>query len=255
MKITEFRSWAKRQLGDDGACTIGVEITDKQIDQALNNAKEWWNAFVGLHKEQYFSIVADQIDYDLSAVTPRVDEVLKVYFTHSAELIDFRGLYPGFLDVNGIPYDAMGVYDQNSPLGTITQTLQQMKTARRVFSSDPDWEFYREDFDEDNPIRLIRMMPPPTDTGTGVYLYRVDPDDIKLHMYKPRDMWMIREWALADCKYMLGRIRGKYPGGLPAAGGDRQLDGADLIAEAREDKDRLKQEVIEYSGPMMPVVG
>ena len=76
-----------------------------------------------------------------------MDEVVKVYFTHDTELIDFRGLYPGFLDVNGIPYDAMGVYDQNSPLGTITQTLQQMKSARRTFSADPDWEYE----DSDSP--------------------------------------------------------------------------------------------------------
>jgi len=255
MRITEFRTWTRRQLGEDGSCTVKVELTDKQIDQALDTAKDWWNAFFGLHKENYFPIVADQVEYDLSAVTPKVDEVLKVWFTHSAELIDFRGLYPGFLDVNGIPYDAMGVYDQNSPLGTITQTLQQMKSARRTFSSDPDWQFYQEDFDKDNPVRLLRMMPPPVDTGTGVYMYRVHPDDIKLHMYKPRDLFLIRDYALAEAKYMLGRIRNKYPDGLPAAGGDRRLDGADLISEAREDKERLEQKVLSYAGPILPDVG
>jgi len=255
MRIPEFRKWTRLQLGQDGSCTVKVELTDNQLDQALENAKEWWNAFFGLHKEAYFSLVAHQVEYDLSAVSPAVDEVMKVYFTHSSELIDFRGLYPGFLDVNGIPYDAMGTYDQNSPLGTITQTLQQMKTARRVFSSDPDWEYYREDFDENNPVRLLRLMPPPVDTGTGVYVYRVAPSAVKLHMYKPRDLFLIREYALAEAKYMLGRIRGKYPGGLPAAGSDRQLDGESLISESREDKERLERKILDYGGPVMPCIG
>jgi len=42
---------------------------------------------------------------------------------------------------------------------------------------------------------------------------------------------------------------------LPAAGGDRRLDGADLISEAREDKERLEQKVLSYAGPILPDVG
>ena len=74
-------------------------------------------------------------------------------------------------------------------------------------------------------------------------------------MYGKRDQWMIREWALAEVKYMLGRIRGKYTGGLPAAGGERQLDGDNLLDEARADKERLRMEIKEHEGPIMPCVG
>jgi hypothetical protein len=135
--------------------------------------------------------------------------------------------------------------------------LQTLESAQRVLSADPAWEFYRDDYDKDNPIRILRLMPAPTlrASGTIVYLYRVDPRDIKLHMYTQRDLWLVREWALAEAKYMLGRIRGKYPGGLPAAGSDRQLDGSDLVQESFSDKERLEAKILDYGGPVMPVVG
>ena len=98
-------------------------------------------------------------------------------------------------------------------------------------------------------------MPPPTSSGTVFYFYRVDPRDIKLQHYKQRDLFMIREYALARAKYMLGRIRGKYTSGLPAPGGDRQLDGESLLSEAREDMMKLEERIMGYDGPLMPVVG
>lgn len=261
MNISQFRKWVRRKLGEDGSCTVRVELTDGQIDQALDDAKDWWNAYLGLFRESEASIAAEQTEIDLSAVTPRVDDVMQVFFPADIELVDFRGLYPGFLDVNGIPYDMTGigsggmVYGANSPQGTIVQVLQSMDTAKRILSAEPSWEFYRDDVDENNPIRTLRLMPSAAYGGKIIYLYRVDPRDIKLHMYKQRDLWLIREWALAECKYMLGRIRGKYTSGLPAAGGDRTLDGELLLSEAREDKERLEQKILDYSGPIMPLVG
>ena len=81
-----------------------------------------------------------------------------------------------------------------------------------------------------------------------------DPDDIELQHYDARHRWLIQEWAIAEAKIMLGRIRGKYSSGLPSAGGDRTLDGEALIAEAREDKRELEAKVLDFQGPVMPMV-
>jgi len=255
MDIKGFREWARRKLGDDGKCTVKVELTEDQFDQALDDAKDWWNSHHGLHKEAQLNIASGQSFYDLSAVTPGVDDVLKVWLPDRYQLLDFRGLYPGFLDVNGFPYGTLGLHSDNNPQGTLVQIMQNISSAQRVFSSDPDWEFYSDNMDKLNPVRELRIYPPPNDGGVAYYFYRVDPKDIKLHMYSQRDLWLIREWALAECKYMLGRIRGKYTGGLPAAGGDRTLDGDTLLVESREDKDRLEQKIYEYGGPVLPLVG
>lgn len=255
MKEKDFRRWVRRKLGDDGACTVKTELTDDQIDQSLSDAKEWWNSYCGLHKEQALAVVNDKSEYDLTAIAPRVEDVVAVWMPDRANLLDFRGLYPGFLDINGFPYGTLGFGNSNSPQGTIVQTLQNIESAQRILSSDPDWEFYSDDIDENTPIRTLRIFPPPSDSGNALFLYRVDPRDIKLHMYSQRDLFLIREYGLAEAKYILGRIRGKYASGLPAAGGERTLDGEALISESREDKERLDAKILSHQGPIMPLVG
>lgn len=254
MDIKDFREWARRKLGDDGACTVKVELTENQFDQALDDAKDWWNSNLGLYKEAQLNVASGQGVYDLSGVTPRVDDVSKVWVPDRYHLLDFRGLYPGFLDVDGFPYGVMGLPGE-SPQGTLVQLMQTISSSQRILSSDPDWEFYSDNIDKLNPVRELRIFPPPETGGVAYYFYRVDPRDIKLHMYNQRDLWLIRDYALAECKYMLGRIRGKYTGGLPAAGGDRTLDGDTLLMESKEDKERLEQKILDYGGPVMPLVG
>jgi len=253
MKIQEFRVWARRKLGQDDDCGVKVELTDRQLSQCMDDAKEWYNAFVGLHKEATLTLIADQTEYDLSAVTPGIDKVVKVWFPSRVAGIDFGVLYPGFLDIQGIPYGGGMMWGSQYPQTTIVQTLQTLESDARYLSAECDWEFYYDNLAEPD-IRLLRVMPPPREAGTAVYLYRVDPKDIKLEHYDPRHLWLIREWALAEAKYTLGRIRGKYTSGLPSAGGDRTLDGEALIQESRDDKEKLEEKILDFQGPVLPLV-
>jgi hypothetical protein len=50
--------------------------------------------------------------------------------------------------------------------------------------------------------------------------------------------WM-SDWALAECKQMLGEARSKYSSGLPGPGGAVQLNGEALKQEAVSEKERL----------------
>lgn len=253
MDLQSFKQWARRSLGQ-GECGVRVELDDRQLDQALDDAKEWFNAYIGLYREASLSLVAEQVEYDLSAITPRVDTVTKVWFPSHTFQIDYATLYPGFLDIQGIPYGDAFMSGVGYPQTTIVQSLQTQESVARVLSADLDWEIVV-DKTQTPAVCKLRIMPAPTQSGTAIYFYRVDPRDVKLSYYKQRDMFLIREYALAKAKYMLGRIRGKYTGGLPAAGGDRSLDGESLISESREDIMRLEEKIMSYDGPVMPVVG
>ena len=55
--------------------------------------------------------------------------------------------------------------------------------------------------------------------------------------------WM-REYTLALCKILLGRIRAKM-GTIPIPGGDLTLDGESLLTEGQADRDRLEAELKE----------
>lgn len=254
MKPQEFKTWVKRKLGQDDTCGIRVELTDNQIEQCLEDAKAWFNSYVGLYRESSFSMVESQSEYDLSAVTPKIDDVVKLWFPSQGYQIDFNVLYPGFLDINGIPYGTGAWWSKGSPQTTIVQTLQALESTAKVLSSELGWEFVQ-DFTVVPAICMVRIMPAPIVSGKCVYQYRVDPTTIKLEQYPQRYLWLIREWALAECKYTLGRIRGKYTGGLPAAGGDRQLDGDSLIQESIADKERITTMVLDFQGPVMPLIG
>ena len=67
----------------------------------------------------------------------------------------------------------------------------------------------------------------------------------------------IREYALAQCKMMLGEARSKF-GQLPGAQGGVTLNGADLKAEAQVSMDRLEDEIQKYvdgGDPISFVIG
>jgi hypothetical protein len=254
MDNQEFKRWVRATLGQGDFVTC-IEVSDSQIEFALDTAKDWFNSFIGLHKEASLSLVSGTSEYDLSAIVPAVDNVVNVWFPKQGIMIDFSVLYPGFLDVQGVPYKDVTLFGGPYPQTTMVQTLQNLKSLGKILDVELSWDFYREDIEKGSPVRKLRIMPAPKFSGTAIYLYRIDPKDIKLHMYKPRDLYIIREWALAEVKYMLGRVRGKYPSGLPAAGGERPMDGDVLIQESMADKERLRQQVLDYDGPTLPLVG
>jgi len=53
----------------------------------------------------------------------------------------------------------------------------------------------------------------------------------------------IRRYALALCKEMLGQIRGKFGGSIPIPGDNVTLNSADLLGQAKEEQDYLKEEL------------
>tara|TARA_R110002073_G_scaffold74895_1_gene182935 strand:+ start:39 stop:1352 length:1314 start_codon:yes stop_codon:yes gene_type:complete len=53
----------------------------------------------------------------------------------------------------------------------------------------------------------------------------------------------IRRFALALCKEMLGQIRGKFGGTIPIPGDSLSLNSGDLLTQAKDEQDALKEEL------------
>ena len=81
-----------------------------------------------------------------------------------------------------------------------------------------------------------------------VYMVRTDETLLKDPYAKP---WL-RDYALAQCKMMLGEARSKFAS-LPGAQGGVSLNGADLKAEAQATMDRLEDEIQKYSDGGDPI--
>ena len=62
----------------------------------------------------------------------------------------------------------------------------------------------------------------------------------------------MQEGALTYLKEILGRIRSKYPA-PPGPGGGMQLDGAALLQEAREDRQKWFEDLLYKFGDIPPI--
>jgi hypothetical protein len=245
LNIQTLRKWIRTTLGEPVVC---VEMTDEQIDVAVEEAMEWWSAYRGWYLQHSFSVVEGQAEYDLSSVDPAVIDVMKVWFTIDPRL-DLSGTWPGFLDINGYPYDGFDhEQSQGGFYSGIVQWLQMREIGARVLSADLDWFF-------NDKTKTLTVTPSNASAGTAILLYSTPFKKSYLSQVPPDQAHLIREYSLAWSKYILGRIRGKYTGGLPAAQGNVSLDGADLIREAQEDFQRLEQKMLDLMPPPGIVIG
>lgn len=66
----------------------------------------------------------------------------------------------------------------------------------------------------------------------------------------PGKQW-IRQYTLALCKEVLGLVRSKFDA-VPVPNSDVRLNGEALISQAREDKDKLNEQIREFLNEMTP---
>lgn len=246
--IENIRSFIMHKLGHPVVC---VELNEAQLDRAIEDAFIWWSAYRGWYKEAKLQLALGQQEYDLSLVDPPVSGVVAIYFVADYGW-DLESLWSGFLDVQGYPYDwYLAEEGRGGFYSGIVQWQQSREMGARVLSVDEDW-FY------DSQNKILTITPAPDENRASqqiVYKYETPFDSRYLSMVPPQDAFLIRERALAEAKYILGRIRGKYTSGLPAAQGNVSLDGSELIQEAQADYERLDRELLALMPPPAIIVG
>jgi len=248
LDIRTVRRWVRSKLGEPIVC---VELNDAQIDSSLEDAFLWWASYRGWYLQNSFQIVSGQQAYDLSALLPEVVDITKIWFPLDPNL-DVTGAWPGFLDVEGYPYgDDMSGDAQGGFYAGLVQWMQTRKTTAHVLSADRDW-FFNE---KTKSLIITPGAPMPNYSGTAIYLYETPFKKEYLPQVPTADAYLIRERALAEAAYTLGRIRGKYTGGLPAAQGNVQLDGSDLLREAESKFEILDRKIMELMPPPAVIIG
>lgn len=243
MSGSDLRLWIQRQLGDP---IVEVELESEHIDQAIENAMEWWASIRGWCREAVFDIIEGQREYDLSGFSPAVRTILNVWFPDTGAWTNWSA-YPGFLDYEGVPFKQVVSPDSHGRFSTIVQEMTYLETASRILSGGMEW-----DWDAEN--KKLVVSPGPPRSGKGVVFYEAVMSVSDLAKLLPRDKLILKRWALADAKEILGRIRGKYDS-MPAAQGSVSLDGRDLISEARDEKQQLEEQLVLAEGAPGIVVG
>ena len=129
-------------------------------------------------------------------------------------------------------------------LATWEAFSQYQETVGRLFGN-------KINFTWDTVTKKLTLVRRPVHEETlllQVYMIRTDETLLTDPYAKP---WL-RDYALAQCKMMLGEARSKF-GNLPGAQGGVTLNGADLKAEATATLERLEDEIQKYSDGGDPI--
>ena len=109
---------------------------------------------------------------------------------------------------------------------------QHLEMIRKILSQEGSWDLINGN--------VLQLYPTPVlNSQTVILIYRAL-DTYTMHPYYKN--W-IQRFALAVCKGILGEVRGKYKS-LPSPGGGASLNGADLMQQSVQEKDKLKEELL-----------
>ena len=248
LSAQNVRQWIRRKLGHPVVC---VELEDDQLNEAIKDAFVWWSAYRGWYVEGDFTFVPGTPTYDFSTHDPSVTDIMAIYFPLDPTL-DVTGAWPGFLDIDGYPYgDEAWTDTEGGFYSGLVQWLQTRKLAAHVLSAERDWIYNT----TTQVLTITPGSPLPQWGGKCVFLYETPFRMEDISKVPQPDAFLIRERALAEAIYTLGRIRGKYTGGLPAAQGNVSLDGADLLREAETKMEKLDREILLLMRPPSVVIG
>lgn len=230
MAMTEddIKSYILRRLGSG---IIDVELTPEQMDDIISNAKRWFGYRLGQKRVIQVPLTTATNVYVLD---PDVTEVLRVYLPAAH--------FPA-VDTDDFSYTYSLLFGQwrspgasPMPYSDLVQRLQYLNVSKKIFSADREWDYNRDTHE-------LLIMPRPSIVGN--MLVEVWTIDIDTRQLGPEDEDLFLMYTLAEAKEWLGEIRNKYDN-IPMVGGDRGLNGEKLKEEAKEMKEKLEKNAINW---------
>lgn len=224
-----------------GEPTVKVELDDTHMTSVIKKAKRWLLAKKGIILRKIVPVTAGQPEYTM---TDDVENVLDVNMDIAPDLIAFFSI--GFFDILpfGFPF-AFPTTPSTLQYSGYVQLLQFNELRKRIFSIEPAFDYSQQD-------NVLTVTPLPVRSGNMLITYKSR--DIDVTDLTARDEQLLYEYASAQAKLILGRIRRKYSE-YPTAGGGASMDGEALVTEANEEIERLNKEIFDSQGPMGLLVG
>jgi len=237
--ITELRTI----LGDG---MVDVELDPKHFDTAIDLAVDRFRQRSSNSTEEsyiYLKILQDTNEYTLPEEVIEVREIFRRSVAGSNNSIDLDPFELAYTNLYFLQGGRIG------GLATWDAFAQYQEVVRRLFGGYLNFKFHTE------TKKLILMRRPRAEETVllQVYMEKI-PDTLITQRYSRP--W-IRDYALAQCKMMLGEARSKYSS-LPGAQGNVTLNGDALKAEAQATIEKLEREIDTYGtgeDPLTFVIG
>lgn len=238
----ELGEWILRRLG---APFWEIELCQDHVTDAVEQAVRWFAAKKGVSKLFTIPTVAGVVEYELDCEVDRVIDV--AYETHK---LDLSLIFSPFtLLEEKIPYDVFASGGSGGLYSSYVQALQYIEMAKRVLSAEFEWTEIREG--NSSPSKLF-IAPPPVDSRNLVVWAKINFTQIE--ELGEWDHELVKRYALAKAQKDLAWIRGKY-GEYPSAQGSTTLNWDRLLDDAKEEIEKLEEEIMGAGYPMGLITG
>jgi len=234
-----------------GAPTLPLELDEQNIDFCIDWALKIVEDYAPREYFTYY-VFTTQAGKSIYEMPPDIGIVRNVHYkehgTFAFQASDLDGAIPVEYFYPGGSYASIqgGLIDPIQPIwgrmGEWVLYKQYEQMYSRVSSNIGGWEFIGD-------MRHIKLYPTPR-AGQKVFVH---------YMQKMKDWGEITqsmaEGALTYAKEILGRIRSRIKN-PPGPNGGVQLDGEALLAEAKEEREKWKEDLISRWGDCFgPILG
>lgn len=232
MNAQQLKAWILRRLG---APFLKVELCDANLDDVVEEAKRWFTARKGVKRQMIMPIHSNVTEYELP---DDVEIVLDVAFP--VPPLDISLIFSPFLLVDEkVPYDVFAAPSSAGLYSSFTQTIAYVEMAKRVLGAESEWR---------QEGRKLVLLPRPRNESAVVVDFKGR--CFTIEQLGEWDHDMLKRYALASAKADLGRIRSKYAT-YPGATGEVALDGERLLEEAKDEIEKLTEELLKSGYPML----
>ena len=237
--ITDIRNI----LGDG---MVDVELDPKHYEQGIDLAVDKYRQKSSNSTEEayiYLELQPDVQEYTLASEVIEVKEIFRRSVAGSSNSVDLDPFELAYTNLYFLQGGRIG------GLLTWDAFAQYQETVRRLFGGYLNFKYVTEKH------KLILMRRPRTKENVLLQVFMEKPPETLISQRYSRP-W-IRDYALAQCKMMLGQAYSKYST-LPGAQGGVSLNGADLKNEATAAIEKLEREIETYGtgeDPLTFVIG
>jgi len=241
----------RQELIDDirnilGDGMVDVELDPKHYEQGIDLAVDRYRQKSSNSTEEsyiFLKILKDTGEYTLPEEVIEVQQIFRRSVAgpnNSIDLDPFELAYTNLYFLQGGRIGGLMTWDAFA---------QYQETVRRLFGGYLNFKYIPE------KNKLILMRRPRAEENVLLQVHMEKPADTLITQRYSRP-W-IRDYALAQCKMMLGEARSKYSS-LPGAQGSVQLNGDALKSEAMAAIEKLEREIETYGtgeDPLTFVIG
>jgi hypothetical protein len=242
VEFSEFESVLKDYaLARLGHPVVRVELTDHQIKHCIDEAVTELD-YHAPHFTKQIAAFQTVGGYNLYQIPSYILRNL-TYVTFKKTLLSIQS------QAGTIEFDFFIKYFQdnylfdNFTIGDYYLLQSTMETTRRILGQDGGWDIIDGQF--------LQLYPAPAVSDLAILEYR----GLNPKTMTPKMINWVQKYTTACAKELLGQVRGKFTV-VPGPGGGTQLNGPALQQQAMQEKQTLKDELInEVSEPPMFTTG